>query len=65
MNKKSVFRNSTPLDLSFLFQIQDILRQKTELFYKKRVPQRFTAFDDNKPILPQIKKERQTAFLSF
>ena len=57
MNKKSVFRNSTPLDLSFLFQIQDILRQKTELFYKKRVPQRFTAFDDNKPILPQIKKK--------
>lgn len=49
--------NSTPLDLSFLFQIQDILRQKTELFYKKRVPQRFTAFDDNKPILPQIKKK--------
>ena len=57
VNKKSVFRNSTPLDLSFLFQIQDILRQKTELFYKKRVPQRFTAFDDNKPILPQIKKK--------
>ena len=56
VNKKSVFRNSTPLDLSFLFQIQDILRQKTELFYKKRVPQRFTAFDD-KPILPQIKKK--------
>ena len=54
VNKKSVFRNSTPLDL---FQIQDILRQKTELFYKKRVPQRFTAFDDNKPILPQIKKK--------
>ncbi len=57
VDKKSVFRNSTPLDLSFLFQIQDILRQKTELFYKKRVPQRFTAFDDNKPILPQIKKK--------
>ena len=57
VNKKSVFRNSTPLDLSFLFQIQDILRQKTELFYKKRIPQRFTAFDDNKPILPQIKKK--------
>ena len=57
VDKKSVFKNSTPLDLSFLFQIQDILRQKTELFYKKRVPQRFTAFDDNKPILPQIKKK--------
>lgn len=57
VHKRSVFRNSTPLDLSFLFQIQDILRQKTELFYAKRLPQKNTVFDENKPVLPQIKKK--------
>ena len=30
----AVFRCRSPLDLSFLFQIQDILRQRTELFLK-------------------------------
>ena len=33
VRREHVFRCATPLDLSFLFQIQDILRQKTELFY--------------------------------
>ena len=32
VSKKSVFRYATPLDLSFLFQLQDVLRQRTELF---------------------------------
>ena len=31
--------------------------RKPSFSIKKRVPQRFTAFDDNKPILPQIKKK--------
>ena len=37
---ESVFRCRSPLDLSFLFQIQDALRQRPELFYEKRFPQR-------------------------
>lgn len=37
VSKKSVFRYATPLDLSFLFQLQDVLRQRTELFYPKRI----------------------------
>lgn len=40
VRKAFVFRNNTPLDLSFLFRIQDILRANTELFYPRRIPQR-------------------------
>lgn len=53
--REYVFRTNTPLDLSFLFQIQDILRQNAELFYEKRIPQRSAMFDGTRPILPQIK----------
>lgn len=34
VKQDAVFRCRSPLDLSFLFQIQDILRQRTELFLK-------------------------------
>ena len=32
-----VFRSEAPLDVSFVFQLQDLLRRNTELFYEKRV----------------------------
>ncbi|MBR5288786.1 MAG: polyphosphate kinase 1 [Clostridia bacterium] len=54
VGREYVFKNNTPLDLSFLFQIQDILRQRSELFYPRRVPQRSAMFEPGKPILPQI-----------
>lgn len=53
--REYVFRTNTPLDLSFLFQIEDILRQNAELFYEKRIPQRSAMFDGTRPILPQIR----------
>ncbi len=53
VGREYVFRNNTPLDLSFLFQIQDILRQRTEMFYTRRIPQRSPMFAPG-PILPQI-----------
>ena len=53
MDKRYVFRNNTPLDLSFLSQVQDILRQNPELFYHRRVPQRSAQFAAG-PVLPQI-----------
>ncbi|MGN0551873.1 MAG: polyphosphate kinase 1 [Oscillospiraceae bacterium] len=56
IERKYVFRNISPLDLSFVFELQDHLRQKTELFYPKRIPQRSVQFIDGKPILEQIKE---------
>ena len=55
VRREHVFRCATPLDLSFLFQIQDILRQKTELFYQRRIPQRSPMFDAEHPVLAQIR----------
>ncbi|MDY3251254.1 MAG: polyphosphate kinase 1 [Candidatus Choladocola sp.] len=57
VNPDYVFRDHTPLDLSFLFQIQDILRQHTELFYEKRVPQRSCQFKNGVSILQQIREK--------
>lgn len=53
----SVFPCRSPLDLSFLFQIQDILRQRTELFYEKRFPQRSSQFRTGGSILQQIREK--------
>ena len=52
----AVFRCRSPLDLSFLFQIQDSLRQRTELFYEKRFPQRSVQFRPGCPVIPQIRE---------
>lgn len=52
--KDQVFHTEIPLELSFLFQIQNALREKKELFYEKRVPQNSPEFVDDKPVLDQI-----------
>ena len=54
VKKRFVTHTRTPLDLSFLFQIQDVLRQKTELFYERRVPQRSPLFEAGRPVLDQV-----------
>ncbi|MBR5560086.1 MAG: polyphosphate kinase 1 [Clostridia bacterium] len=56
VRREYVFRANTPLDLSFLFEIQDILRQQSELFYSRRIPQRSAMFDAARPVLEQIKE---------
>ena len=57
LDGKYVFRGSSPLDLSFVFQIQDSLRYHPELFYEKRVPQKSTQIDSKRSILEQIKEK--------
>ena len=52
-----VFRGNSPLDLSFLFQIQDILRQNSELFYGKRVPQKSAFLRSGESILAQVREK--------
>ena len=52
-----VFRSEAPLDVSFVFQLQDLLRRNTELFYEKRVPQKNPEFKDGQSILQQITQE--------
>lgn len=56
LERKYVFYTQTPLDLSFVFKIQDILRRETDLFFEKRVPQRSPQFKEEMPIMDQIEK---------
>ena len=57
LDENHVFMSSTPLDLSFVFQIQDLLRKNPELYFPKRTPQKSDQFQDGKNIIAQIKEE--------
>ena len=52
-----VFQVQAPLDLSFVFEIQDTLRKTPELFYEKRVPQKSSQFREGEPVFPQIREK--------
>ena len=54
---EQIFYTEVPLELSFLFQIQDCLRGKRELFYEKRVPQNVPDLVENKPMIDQIREK--------
>ena len=47
----------TPLDMSFVFQLQNYLSEKTELFYEKRSPRNSASIDLKTSIMPQIEKK--------
>ena len=65
IERAAVFRNNTPLDLSFLFQLQDVLRQHQELFYPKRVPQKSGQFRPGEPVMPQIREKDKLLCFPF
>ena len=57
LDPEYVFQSQTPLDLSFVFFIQDILRKESELFFERRVPQKSPQFNDEESIMDQIAKK--------
>ena len=57
LNSCYVYYAKSPLDLSFAYEIQDLLRKNTQLFFEKRVPQKSPMFSQGQPILDQIRKE--------
>jgi len=56
LDMERVFEYETPLDMSFLFGIQDHLRSHAELFYPPRHPQASPDLDERKPIMDQVAK---------
>ncbi len=54
LDENHVFYSKSPLDLSFVFQIQDKLRDRQDLFFEKRVSQQSPDLDVMKPLIPQI-----------
>ena len=63
VSPERVFRSEAPLDLSFVFTIQDHLRMNPELFYERRVPQKSASCRDGESILKQI--EEKDKLLSY
>ena len=57
VSSERVFRSEAPLDLSFVYKIQDLLRMNQELFYERRVPQKSASFRSGESILQQIREE--------
>lgn len=49
-----VYEYDAPMDVSFLFGIEDTLRSHAELFYAPRHPQKSPDIDEDKPIMDQI-----------
>ncbi len=54
LDVQRVYEYDTPLDISFLFGIQDTLRSHAELFYAPRHPQDTPDIDSKKPVMEQI-----------
>lgn len=56
LDESQVFLTRAPLDLSFVYQLGDLLRTKSELFYPRRVPQKSPMVQSDVPMMEQIRK---------
>lgn len=63
MDHSRVFASEIPLNMSFVSKIRDMLREHTELFYKRYVPRWNTTIDKNRSMLEQILEK--DLFLSY
>ena len=56
LSKKHLFSSGVPLDLSFLGTVRDLLRERSELFYPRRVPQNSPNVDPLRPVARQVRE---------
>ncbi len=56
VSKKHFFSSSIPLDLSFIGILRDVVRDKPELFYPRRVPQNSVNIVPDLPVMEQIRR---------
>lgn len=57
LKKEQVFYSESPLDMSFMFMLQDILREHKNLFYERRIPQISRYVENDIPMIDQIAKK--------
>lgn len=63
LGREQVFHSETPLDLAFLGQVADLLRDKKELFYESRRPHMPADIDSERGMIEQImEKDRMLAY---
>ncbi len=63
INQLHMINVDTPLDLKFVFELQKLLRERKELFYKPRSPRSSPFINLTKKIIPQI--EASDILLSY
>lgn len=63
LNKNQINHSDAPLNLSFLFQIEDMLRTNKSLFFERRIPQQPSMIEKNESIMEQVR--RKDLFLSY
>ena len=56
LSKRHLFPSGIPLDLSFFGALRDMLRDRSELFYPRRVPQNSPDVDPRRPMAEQIRE---------
>lgn len=54
---EQIIRLNTPLDLSFVFGLCDKLRDKQELFFPKRLPQKSPCVNEHESMIDQIRRK--------
>lgn len=54
LDVERVYEYDTPLDVSFLFKLEDTLRSHAELFYAPRHPQASPDLTDDRPVIDQV-----------
>ena len=57
LDKNHIIKVKTPLVLNFVFQLQQILRDKTELFYEKRTPRPSAYINSKRGMFEQIREK--------
>lgn len=63
LKKEQIFYSEAPLETSFVFTLQDTLRNHKELFYERRVPQMPQCVNPALPMIDQI--EQKDMLLSY
>lgn len=57
MEVEHIVKVDTPLNLSYVFQLQQVLRDKPELFYERRTPRPSIYLDAKRSVMEQVEKK--------
>lgn len=65
LDEESIFYSKSPLEFSFVRKIQDKLRNHSELFYEKRVPQKSPDISSKRSIIEQIEEKDKLLYYPY
>lgn len=65
LDDDSIFYSKSPLEFSFVRKIQDKLRNHSELFYEKRVPQKSPDISSRRSIIEQIEEKDKLLYYPY